>query len=80
MAKIVAVEAGLDPVGRELRQQGYVVVRLEEEGWQSAGAVVITGIDSSVMNVQDIETRAPVITAAGRGTREIIDEVRRRLG
>ncbi|MEW6523543.1 MAG: YkuS family protein [Bacillota bacterium] len=78
MKKVIAVEAGLTPLEKLLRRDGYEVVSLAGNAWKHASAVVVSGMDSGEMNVQDVKTRAPVINAAGRSPEEVMEEVRRR--
>ncbi|HHW19205.1 MAG TPA: YkuS family protein [Firmicutes bacterium] len=78
----VAIEQGLRPFQEALRNAGYVVVEVTEPSEIDSlapHAVVVSGMDSDFMGIQDAR-EAPVITAAGRTPEEVVDEVRRSLG
>lgn len=78
----VAVSEDLDPVADLLARRGYRVVRLQEVDWRREGdglvAVVVSGLGDNLLHVQDPETPAPVINAAGRTAEEVAAEVERR--
>ncbi|MEW6724468.1 MAG: YkuS family protein [Bacillota bacterium] len=80
--RIVAVAEGLTPVTEELRSRGYEPVQLGDDlsAVGDVAALVITGLDSNMMGVEDILTEKPVITARGRTAREVADEVDSRTG
>lgn len=78
MRKVVAVEEGLTPITLLLKKEGYDVIGLEGDRWKSADVVVISGMDSDLMNVQDITTEANVITAAGKTPEEVLRDVKKR--
>ncbi|HHV34377.1 MAG TPA: YkuS family protein [Syntrophomonadaceae bacterium] len=75
----VAVEEGLGNVQKALKEAGYQVVGLEPGNLERARIVVISGVDSNMMQQQDIGTTAPVINAAGQSAQEIVEAVRERL-
>lgn len=74
----IAVEAGLTPVRELLVREGYRTVDLRS-GLGDVDAIVITGGDQNIAGVQELETKAPVINAAGRRPEEILAEIRSRL-
>lgn len=75
MEKIVAVEEDLKGLKEALAAQGYEVVGLEEDQRERAQAFVISGMDQNLMGMEDIKTKAPVISAAGRSSEEIVKSI-----
>ncbi|MDH7480279.1 MAG: YkuS family protein [Syntrophomonadaceae bacterium] len=74
MDKKVAVAEGLSGLGRLLREEGYTVVG--PEAGEEVIAVVVTGMDSNLMGMQDIRTAAPVIDATGQTADQILRRIR----
>lgn len=72
---IVAVEEGLTNVGNILESEGYNVVELSLGTAQVADAIVISGIDNNVMNIQDIEYDVPVINCSGKTPAEVVENL-----
>ncbi len=72
--KTIAVEDTLTGVRDLLQRNGYEVVRLSER--RDADAVVVTGIDNNVLNMQVMDTKVPVIDAAGKTPEEILASLR----
>lgn len=75
----VAVEGALTPVREALEQNGYEVVHLDPQTLTQVDCVVITGMDDNVMGMQDIQTKAQVITAEGKTAEQVMKEVEQRL-
>ncbi|NLY52324.1 MAG: YkuS family protein [Firmicutes bacterium] len=73
---IIAVDDQMAGVKRALEERGYQVQDLSR-GLDQAAAVVVSGLDTNVMGMQDIAVNAPVIDAAGRDIDEIVADVRR---
>ncbi|MDW7674932.1 MAG: YkuS family protein [Bacillota bacterium] len=73
--KKIAISPQLTNVKQELEQQGYQVVNLEKNNWQDASAVVVSGMDDDIMDIENTTTKAPVIDAAGKTTKEIINRI-----
>ena len=73
-APIIAVDDQMAGVKRALEERGHQVQDLSR-GWTKA-AVVVSGLDTNVMGMQDIAVNAPVIDAAGRDIDEIVADVR----
>jgi len=79
MAK-VGVEQSLTNVQQALRSKGYDVVELKQEAdAENCDCCVLTGLDSNVMGMHDIYTKAPVIEANGMSADEVCREVESRL-
>ncbi|MBP2655911.1 MAG: hypothetical protein H6Q73_3480 [Firmicutes bacterium] len=76
---IVAVEPVLTPVIELLETEGYEVVELDEANVQAVDAVIVSGADKNLMNIQDVLTEAPVIIAAGKTAEEVLEELEDRL-
>ena len=74
---IVAVEQNLSNVIDLLEMEGYEVVELDKASLDAVDAVVVSGADINLMNMQDTLTEVPVISAAGKSPKEILDELDR---
>ncbi len=72
--RTIAVEDSLTGVRDLLEKNGYAVVGLSRQ--RDAEAIVVSGLDNNVMNMQDITTKAPVIDAAGKTPEEILASLR----
>lgn len=71
----VAVEEGVSNSLREtLKGEGYQVV--SPYRGQDVDAIIISGLDNNVMNMQDITSQAAVIDASGKTAEEIIQRLR----
>jgi primosomal protein N' len=69
--KKVAVDEGLPSVLREmLKSEGYEVV--SPCRGQNVDAIITTGLDNNVMNMQDIKDTATVIDASGKTPEDIV--------
>jgi len=77
---IVAVEDGLSQISRALEDAGYEVRKLEPRELKNAEAIILSGIDTDFLQFQDVETKAPIISAEGRTAEEVVEEVKRRIG
>ena len=78
MKKKIAVEDSLSDVSQELKKFGYDVVNLENNNLSDLSAVVISGIDSNVMDMSTIKTDAPVINVRGMTAVQIRNEIDKR--
>lgn len=79
MAKI-GVEQSLTNVQEALREKGYDVVELKKESdTQECECCVVSGLDSNVMGMQDIDYKGSVIEASGMSADEVCQEVESRL-
>jgi len=76
LRKVIAVEEGLTPITLLLKREGYDVVDMEGERWRKADAIVVSGMDSDFMNVQEVETLATVIQAAGKTPEEVLEDIK----
>jgi ACT domain-containing protein len=74
---IIAVEQNLSNVIDLLETEGYEVVALDRTDLDSVDAIVVSGADINLMNIQDTLTEVPVISAAGKSAEEILDEIDR---
>ncbi|MFZ5634213.1 MAG: YkuS family protein [Bacillota bacterium] len=71
----MAVEEGISDNLREmLKKEGYEVV--SPYRGQNVDAIIISGLDNNVMNMQDIADTAPVIDASGKTAGDIIRRLR----
>lgn len=70
----IAVEDQLTNVKKMLEERGYTVVSPKNAG--DVTAVVVTGMDNNLMNMQNITTKAPVIDATGKDLYEILSLIR----
>jgi hypothetical protein len=78
LRKVVAVEEGLTPITLLLKREGYDVVDLEGERWKTADAIVVSGMDSNLMDIQETETRVNVVEAAGKTPEEVLKDIKSR--
>lgn len=74
MTRNIAVESGLTELSNSLKSQGYEIV--QPGSGEDVMAVVISGLDNNVMNMQDITTKAPVIDAAGYTTDQVLSRIK----
>jgi ACT domain-containing protein len=77
MQGIVAVEQNLSNVIDLLELEGYEVVDLDKASLDAVDAVVVSGADINLMNMQDTLTEVPVISAAGKSPQEVLEELDR---
>ena len=78
--KKIAVEQSLTNVSETLREKDYDVVDLTSASdAENCSCCVVSGIDSNVMGMQDISTKAPVIEASGLSADEVCSQVESRL-
>ncbi len=77
MQGIIAIEKNLTGLLDVLETEGYEVVTLENANMDTVDAIVVSGADVNVMNMQDIQTAVPVINASGKTTAEILTELER---
>lgn len=75
MDRIIAVEEGLSGLKEALAAQGYDVIGLEEREIEKADAVVISGMDQNLMQMEDIKTKVPVISAEGKTSEEVVRSI-----
>lgn len=74
---IIAVEPVLTNVIDLLETEGYDVVSLNSASVEAVDAIVVSGADINLMNIQDSLTEVPVISAAGKSANEILEELSR---
>ncbi len=74
---IIAVEQNLSNVIDLLETEGYEVVALDNTDLDSVDAIVVSGADINLMNIQETLTEVPVISAAGKSAEEVLDEIDR---
>lgn len=74
MKKVALDEDLPSGLGDMLRREGYQVV--SPYRGQNVDAIIVTGIDNNVMNMQDIKDTAPVIDASGKTPEDIIKRLR----
>jgi len=75
MQGIIAVEKNLSNVVDVLETEGYDVVSLESADFEIVDAIVVSGADINLMNMQDVATAVPVINASGKTANEILVEL-----
>ena len=74
---IVGVEETLSNIMEALETEGYEVVTLNKANLDTVDAIVVSGMDNNLMNIQDLEANVPVINAAGKSADEILAELDR---
>lgn len=77
MQGLIAIEKNLSRLADLLETEGYDVVSLESTNIESVDAIVVSGADNNLMNMQDILVHVPIINASGKSTDEILDELER---
>lgn len=77
--RTIAVASELGNVRAQLRDKGYTVVDLEDADLSQVDAVIVSGVSDNLTGVHDIETQAPVITAAGLSAGEVAEVLAGRL-
>lgn len=75
MQGIIAVESTLSNICIALETEGYEVVTLKLEEVDDVDAIVVSGLDSNFLNMQETVTEVPVINAAGKTTQEVLEEL-----
>lgn len=75
----VAVDDSLRPVKELLLAGGFDVVRLAGGVPGDVQAIVVNGLDDSLMGRQDIVSRVPIVNADGMTPVEVAEEVSRRI-
>lgn len=73
--RTILVEPSLSNVKSILEEEGFRVLELSPGTLVRGDAIVITGLDSNVMNIQSIETDVPVINASGKSPAEIVEDI-----
>lgn len=77
MQGLIAVEPNLSNLFEVLETEGYEVVSLDNADMDTVDAIVLSGADNNLMNMQDVVTSVPVINAAGKTTEDILEELER---
>jgi hypothetical protein len=77
MDRTIAVEEGLTALKNLLEHKGYQVVGLKTN--LPVDAAVVTGMDTNLMNQQNLVYEVPVINAAGRDAEEVVAELERKM-
>ena len=77
MQGIIAVEKQLSNLLEILETEGYEVVDLDDSDLDTVDAIVVSGVDNNLMNMQDAATNVPVINAAGKTLDDIVKELER---
>lgn len=66
----VAVDKSLQNVKKALKENGFQVTDVTDN--VSADAYVVSGMQTNMLNMQESQTKAPVIDANGLTTEEIV--------
>lgn len=77
MLGLVAIEKNLSQIVDVLEAQGYEVVNIDDADLDSVDAIVVSGTDVNLMGMQDRMAEVPVISAAGKTSEEILQELDR---
>ena len=75
--KKVALEEALNFLREPLRKSGFEPVPMGTE--EKVSAVIITGRDENMMNMQETQSSVPVIDARGLNEEEIVQELNNKL-
>ena len=74
---LIAVEKNLSMLVDILESEGYDVVDLDDAAMESVDAIVVSGADHNLMDMQDAFTSVPVIDASGKDAAAILDELQK---
>lgn len=77
MNGIIAVEKQLSNLLEILETEGYEVVNLDDTDLDTVDAIVVSGVDNNLMNMQDVVANVPVINASGKTVDDIVKELER---
>lgn len=79
--KKIAVEPALQNVRNYLEENGYRTETLEpgNKNLDEYDAIVVTGMDTNFLGMQDSQTKKSVISAQGRTPEEILKEIKSRM-
>lgn len=72
MRRVIAVEDTLGNIRQMLENEGYEVLRMGDDGFKEADAVVVSGLEDNYMGIEDRQTEAFVLNARGRQPEEIL--------
>ncbi|NLP42149.1 MAG: YkuS family protein [Veillonellaceae bacterium] len=75
MQGLIAVEKNLSNLFEALETSGYEVVPLDNADMDTVDAIVLSGLDINLMNMQDVVTNVPVINASGKTPTDILEEL-----
>lgn len=82
MHKKVAVEKNLHNVKQYFESQGFQVDTIHDTELDTIGtvskydAIIISGGNKDFMGIEDTNTKAPIINAAGKTAEEIYDSIK----
>jgi hypothetical protein len=77
MQGIIAVENTLSTLADILETKGYETVDLNDSNLMGIDAIIVSGTDINILNIQDSLADVPVINATGKTFNEIIEELGR---
>ena len=77
MQGLIAVEKNLTMLVDILESEGYEVIDLDEDAVESVDAIVVSGADHNLMDMQDTFASVPVIDASGKDAAAILDELQK---
>jgi len=75
MSKTIAMENNLKNFKDYLISQGCQVVDMNELGKKPVDAIIISGADENLMNMQDIVYDIPVIDATGKSPEDVLNDI-----
>lgn len=79
MNKKILVEDSLTDVYDFLSEKGFKVGHLNSNNMKSYDAIVVTGMDSNIMGIENTKTDKPIINADGKTSHEIYDQLKATL-
>jgi len=77
MQGIIAVEPTLTLLCDALEEAGFEVVDLTDSDLNMVDAIIVSGADSNLMNIQTTLTDVPIINASGKTPDDILAELNR---
>ncbi|HOM01821.1 MAG TPA: YkuS family protein [Acetivibrio sp.] len=82
----IAIEENLTPIEEFLSEKGYEVENIDFTDAEEISslidefdAFVVTGLDTNMLGIDDVETDAIIIDAAGMTPEQVYDELEARL-
>ncbi|WP_066504908.1 YkuS family protein [Abyssisolibacter fermentans] len=75
MKKRVLIEDSLTEVSQYLSKKGLNVSNLNKNNLNSCDVIVVSGQDSNIMGISNIEIEKPVINARGKTSDDIYNQI-----
>lgn len=77
MQGLIAVEKNLSRLAELIEAEGYQVVDLDDTDLTTVDAILVSGADNNLMNIQDTVSEVPVIDVSGKSAQDILNTLER---